>query len=120
MITLQKPTKTLYEKYPYQTQPQTTFLSLDPSNRILSAHTNPEIGNAVPVEVWNGVVRRYGLHNPSLTAREIGHIMSKIKPLANQVCDGFEIVWNGNNHVGKLSKDAFEAEEKIYEYLWDI
>ena len=52
------------------------------------------------------MLRRYALPSPYLTQEAVEWLMGKITNEAEQVCDGFEVVWDGNNHVGRLTEDA--------------
>jgi hypothetical protein len=117
MIRIQKPSTHLYQQYPGQSEPQGTYLELDPGARALSANYDAEIGGAVPVAVWHGQILRYALPSPYLRAEMIGEIMDEIAPLAKRVCDGHETVWGGSNNVGQLSEDAREAEQEIERIL---
>ncbi len=102
----------LYHQYPGQFEPQPTFIELDPEGTVVSARYNAEIGNAVPMAVYHGRIRRYSLPVP-LKADAANELMEELMPLFERVCDGFETVWNGNNTVGKLTDDAIAAEEEI-------
>jgi len=108
-----KPTEPLLNWYPQQTQPQSTYLVLDLDSGVLTADYNHDIGDAVPMSVWHGRVRRYRLPSPYLTPDCIGAIMDELAPLFERVLAGSEIVWDGSNLVGQLDDDAAQASEAI-------
>lgn len=101
----------LYHRYPTQTEPQGCYIELCPSDRQLSAGSNAEIGNAVPMDVWHG--RRLRFSIPCLTETTANRLLDKIAPLAARVCDGYSCEWDGGNHVGRYNDDAREAMEEI-------
>lgn len=97
----------------YDGQEQDCMIELDLETGQLDASYNTEIGNAVPMHVWNGIVRRYRI--PCLSSQGANRAMEAILPLAQRVVDGAEVVWDGNNWVSKLNDDASKAE---YEIEW--
>ena len=101
----------LYCQYARQTNPQDAYVALDTRDGRMWADYNAEIGNAVPSNVYHGQVRRYAI--PPLKADTANALMRSLVPLAQRVLDGAEMVWNGNNHVTRLSEDAQEAEAEI-------
>jgi hypothetical protein len=102
----------LYQMYPQQCNPQGAYIYLDPEDSELSADWSGEVGNSIPESVFHGILRRYPV-SPYLSASEINKLMEELKPLALRVCEGYEKVWNGNNHVGSLTDDASEADEEM-------
>ena len=44
----------LYLRYSGQTNPQPAHIEIDPEEKTITAEANPEIGNAVPMNVWHG------------------------------------------------------------------
>lgn len=101
----------LHCHYDRQTSAQPCYVSLDCETGILTASYNAEIGNSVPADVYHGHTRRYGI--PLLTPTATNDLLENIAPLAQRVVDGYESVWNGNNHVARLNGDATEADEEI-------
>lgn len=100
----------LYGQFDGQTKD--CYIWLDCDSATMGAAYNSEIGNAVPSDVYHGLVRRYYLPYPIYSDSANG-LMADILPLAQRVCAGFEVVWDGHNHVGKLSDDALQAESEI-------
>lgn len=50
--------KPLYHQYPRQFRPQGAYIEIDTRDGSVMADWNPEIGNAVPSDVYNGAVVR--------------------------------------------------------------
>jgi hypothetical protein len=84
--------------YPNQYEPQDCFIELDLSSGRMSAQTNPEIGNAVPVDVWHGLVRRYYVPGPP-TPAAANALMEDISSHAQIILDHAEVIWDGSNNV---------------------
>lgn len=99
----------------YDGQEQDCMIELDLETGQLDASYNPEIGNAVPMHVWDGIVRRYSI--PCLSSQGANRAMEAILPLAQRVVDGAEVVWDGSNWVSKLNEDAEKAEYEIQKEL---
>ncbi len=111
-VTIQERTgDTMLCLYPRQDHPQPCYLELNLRTGHLSADYSGEIGNAVPIEVWNGLVRRYPVQ--PLRNDTVNALMHEIVPLAQQVLAGADIRWNGNDHVGVLDDAATKAERAI-------
>lgn len=55
----------VYAQYPQQFNPQPAFISLDTRDGEIDADYSGEIGNAVPVNVWDGTVLRFPI--PAMT-----------------------------------------------------
>jgi len=99
----------LVDIYPNQTNPQDCFIELDLCTGRMSTQTNPEIGNAVPMDVWHGLVRRYYLPGPPLavTANEL---MQDIALHAQAILDLSEVIWDGSNNVVRAHERNCEDE----------
>jgi hypothetical protein len=98
------------EIYPNQTEPQGAYISLDLSTGAMWYATNPEIGDAVPVDVWHGLVRRYHLPAQISTA-STNALMQEVAHHAQTVLDHAEVVWDGSNNVVKDScKGEWECD----------
>jgi len=109
--------KTLNRTYPGQTNSQPVYIELNCKHETLTADYNTEIGNAVPFDVYHGHVQRFSI--PLLKTDDLNALLDEIAPLAERVIDGYESVWNGNNHVARFSDDARAALEEIEE-LCDV
>jgi len=94
---------------------QPAFIYLDIDQGIAGADYNPEIGDAVPFDVWHGRVRRYNI--PPLTAECANDHLAALRPLLERVFDGAWTAWDGRNNVGFLDDDAAAAEEEIELYI---
>lgn len=111
----------LYERYAGQSEPQDAYIELDCEERTYTAESNPEIGNAVPSRVGHGHVRRYPLPEPRITGQALATLLEdpELIALLTRVCDGYESVWNGNNHVARLDDDATAADEALDAWCQD-
>lgn len=108
----------LFHRYPRETSPQPCYVELDTRGEgKLSASYDAIIGSGVPMAVWNGVVLRWKI--PALKAEAANALLDEIAPLAERIVDGAEVVWDGNNHVGRLTTEdariAYDAIERLCE-----
>lgn len=94
----------LYCHYESQISPQPCYVELDCDNRTLSASYDAEIGPAVPVRVWHHRIIRFQI--PCLTDEAVNDLLDEIAEDASAICEGYERVWDGNNHVGRFTEDA--------------
>jgi len=104
-----------FRVYPNQNQPQPVHVEMDENGNVHMDYDG-EIGNAVPVYVYNGRTRRWSVPFP-VNGKTGNHILSDIKPMLKQVLDGLSVEWDGNNNVGRLTDDAWSASEEIREEL---
>ena len=95
--TVNSPTE-LFNRYPNQDQSQDCFVELDLSSGRMSTRYDPEIGNAVPMDVWHGLVRRYSLPGPIL-GDVANALMAEIASHAQTILDISTVIWDGNNNV---------------------
>ena len=98
--------------YAGQTAPQPAYVEIDCQAARIRAGYNPDIGGAVPFDVWHGHLQRCPI-SPDLTAAEINDLMARIAPLAARVVVDYRSIWNGSNHVARFSDDASEAIDEI-------
>ncbi len=110
----------LYKKYPRQTNPQDAYIELDCRTGSLSADWNGVIGTAIPFSVYHGHERRYEI-SPYISGAQLTEFLNdpETVALAQRIIDGYESVWNGNNHVAALTEDAQEAEEELINRIPD-
>lgn len=110
----------LYERFRGQTSAQPCFVELNCETGELSAEINPEVGNAVPFRVWHRRALRWSI--PALRTDVANALLDEIRPEAARIVAGYEVEWDGNNHVGSYSADAEEAIEAVSslcERTWD-
>lgn len=115
------PVDALHHRYHGQSERQDCYIELDCQDGELTADYNAEIGNAVPMAVHHGHVRRYTI--PCLKADAANALLDKIAPLAQRIVDGYSSEWDGNNHVADLDDDAQAAEaeiESLCDYDYDV
>ncbi len=106
----------LYHCHDGRFTPQQAHLALDLRDGELTADYNPESG-AVPESVFQQTVIWVGI--PTLTATAANQLMEDVRPLAQRILDGSEVVWDGNNHVGQLNDDARDALDDLVEQCAD-
>ena len=97
----------LYRRYRGETSQQPVYVSLDCETGELSAAASSIIGSGAPMDVFNGIVRRWRI--PALTENAANALLAEIAPLAERVVAGFERVFDGSSHVGKYDDDAIDA-----------
>jgi hypothetical protein len=95
--------------------PMGVAVSLDLRDGELTVRTTRGPEGGMPESVSNGLVRWYPV--PLITSCEANTLLDDLRPIAEQVLNGAEIVWDGNNNVGRLNADAGTADGKIYEFV---
>jgi hypothetical protein len=98
--------------------PQPIFLELDPERRTVRISWNAEIGNAVPVGVYNCLVRRYTI--PLMSRCHAARLARTLRPLLERVCVGWSETWYGGNYIGSLNFDAVAAEVGIERHIANL
>jgi hypothetical protein len=102
----------LHCQYQGQINPQPIYAELDPENRTVMVDYSGEIGNAVPVDVWNGRVLRWIL--PTGTTKAMAREWYReAKPMLKAICNEHNEQWNGSNWIGSLSEKGRELEHEI-------
>lgn len=101
----------LYCRYTGQTKRQPCFVELDCDEETLTARYNPEIGNAVPANVFHGRTIRWSI--PCLSASAANVLLDELRADAEAILAGYSEEWDGNNNVGRLNESATAAEERI-------
>jgi hypothetical protein len=105
----------VYCKYPQQCEPQPAFITLNLENGDLDADYSGEIGNAVTSRVWHNIVLRFAI-NPESTADQVEKIINDNSEAFQKILDGSEVVWDGNNNVGRLNEEAKAIREQLDDY----
>lgn len=100
----------LLTTYPGQTQAQGRYIEVF-ANGKLHISWNAEIGNAVPVRVWNNVTRR--IHGNWTTKQEAREFIANHRADFLTLVNGMGEKWDGSNAVGTLTPEASVALEKI-------
>lgn len=97
-------------------------MEMDHDGRVTFGY-NPEVGNAVPVDVWHRRALRWEVHN-RMTAAEIKKVFEDVKSLLDRIHAGHSVEWDGNNLVGVFSDDAHSAmvdlEQELREWTETI
>ena len=107
----------LYCKYHGQIHEQDAFVEMDEYG-FISASYNPEIGNAVRMDVYQRRTLRFGI-TPYLSGDELADILSEenVKNLFATIYAGHDVQWDGSNHRGYLDGEAESAFEELADYL---
>jgi hypothetical protein len=96
----------LLHHYDRQTQPQPIVADIE-ANGTIYVHHNPEIGNAVPMDIGHGIRQR--LHLKIHTKEQARLWYRKNRELIEYVCAGMSEQWIGSHHVGVLTDVAAGA-----------
>ena len=107
----------LYRKYPRQFHEQDAYVEMDEYG-FISASYNPEIGNAVPMDVYQRRTLRFGI-TPYLSGHQLADILSqeKVKNLFATIYAGHDVRWDGRNNFGYLDGGAKSALAELEEYF---
>jgi hypothetical protein len=93
--------------------PQDMYLELDLEDGSLSASYRGDVGgNSMPAYVWHSRAIRF--YTPLVCVETMNSLMHNIADEAQEILDGAEIVWNGNNNVGSFTEEASEIIEKLH------
>lgn len=107
----------LYKVYPQQCQAQPAYLEFDPAADALAleADYSGKIGNAVPVNVWSGLIQRFSV-SPCVLRSEIEALADneKLRGLLHRVRNGFR---SDPYRGGMYTDDARDAIQEIELYL---
>jgi len=101
----------LYKRFARQAEPQRAYVKLHVSG-VVTASYDPEIGGAVPIDVYSGLTRRYIVPN-NLTANGIRALLRDNWHLIVRIILGMTVRWSGTCTIGRLSYDAAEAEQEL-------
>lgn len=101
----------LHQQYRGQTSPQPCHVQLACDTGTLTASYDGIIGSGVPSHVWHARTLRWSI--PCLTADAANALLSEVLPIAERIVAGYELVWDGNNHVGEYDEDAEAAREEM-------
>ena len=96
----------------YAGQPQPAYIEMDDGG-VVSAGYNANVGPGVTPDVWYGVTLRWTI-SPYLTSQGIRDLVQDYRDELQRVHDGHEIIWRDTNRVGRLTSDATEAFEAIW------
>jgi hypothetical protein len=102
--------------YPGQIFPQETFIYLDCDDEVLGAAYNPEIGNAVPEAAWRGSQIRFDIP-VDVGMKRVNKLLKALVPVAERIISGYELKWNGNNHIASYTDEADDAVSEMREII---
>ena len=97
----------VHRQYPGQSQPQGAYIALDCRDGNVWASYNPEIGDAVPLDVRNGHVLRFAI-SPYADGAWINATMEALRPMFAAIIAGYDSHWNGRNSA-RFTNEAREA-----------
>jgi hypothetical protein len=108
----------LYNKYTSQTNPQPAYITIYPDGYRAVADWSGIVGPGQSMESWLGHEITIDV-NESAKGDAIADMLESetFQTLAERICDGHSIVWDGNNHVGRLTDDAQEAKDELEEFV---
>ena len=98
------------KQYPGQTSAQPVVADISADGEVY-VHYNPEIGNAVPMDIGHGIRRRITL--PVTTKAQARAWYQLNKTDLEALVAGMGERWDGNNTVGTLTEDARAALDAL-------
>lgn len=81
-----------------------TFLNLDPRDRTVWISQEYRT-NSMSMDEWHDLILTWEIKSYPLESDMRQWLEESMESLKT-ICDGFESVWNGHNHVGRYSDDA--------------
>ena len=112
-------TRDLHHHYEGQTSPQQVYVEFDLSTSSLKMDYNADIGNAVPIAVWVGDIRRYWLPNIPTTAAA-QRLLNDVAQFAQTVRDGATFDHGPDNSRVIFTELAEKAEAEIEALCLDM
>ncbi len=111
-------TAPIYKEYPGQTAPQPAFIELDCEAETAEARYSGEIGNAVPMPNYYGLVLRFPVL-PETRGQVLAEFLESeaFQKLAERIVSGFTSVWDGNNHRGHYSEESAYAHAEMTQLI---
>ena len=126
--TTNKKRKPVFYQYDSQCFPQPAYLEFDPMTSakeeiVLLADYSGAIGNGVPSNVWHNLILRIGI--PCEVTRKALNTLKKdarLIAMLEELREGYDQVWDGNNYVGKFDTDLYYTvcqyvEETLYSLM---
>ena len=98
-------------------KPMEVYLHIDLNTHKTYIDTYYHI-DGVPVEIWHGVVRRYRIQSDVDAVELTADINNgKFDEVLSRIIDGSDVVWDGDNWVGRLTDDGHDAEHDLEKIL---
>jgi hypothetical protein len=104
----------LYCHYSNQITQQDCYLSLYLKTGELCVAHDPEINSgssSMTMDEYHRIVLSWKI--PCLTMDSANQLLREAESIAQRILDGADIIWDGNNHIGRLNDDASAAEEDM-------
>ena len=115
-------TAPLYKQYNGQHNPQPAYIEIDPCGETIevSADYSSIIESGCSADVFHNRVLQIACPAGVLGLSLIGFLESdEFKTEVQEICDGFELAWDGSNRVGRWNLDN-SIEESIETQLRDL
>jgi hypothetical protein len=108
----------LYVQYNGQYDAQPAHFEINPEDNSVQFGYNSEIGNAIPMNLWNNRLLWLDCDNrlPVDALEEFVNDDENIN-LIQLIFEGYECVYNGRNHVGQYTDTAKRAEDELLKNL---
>jgi hypothetical protein len=100
-----------YDPYKRTGQPSATVIELDPERRLITVDQEYDSGST-SFDRWNGIVLYWRVDGHPQEDDVRRWIEDHIADWET-ICAGHSVEWNGNNHVGRMTDEASEAEAAI-------
>ena len=105
-------TTDLWCKYSGQTNSQPVYIDLDLDTGVVTAGYNAEIGNAVPMAVWNGKVLRWSV--PVVpTAEAMNRELAQLLPQFDRVASGQENAEGVQLEIEYHLQTCFDTDDQV-------
>lgn len=92
-----------------------TFLKLDPRDHTVWVNQEYQ-DNSTPSDEWHGLVLTWNV-NSHPSENEMRQWINDNLSSLTAICDGYDVHWNGHNHVGHLTDDARNLVET---FQWEF
>jgi hypothetical protein len=103
----------LYCKYQTEHSPQGCIVELYCDDDTLTATFDAHTGGSFSIDVCQNRVLNWAI--PCLLPRAANSLLEEIKPHAQEILNGYDVEWNGNNFVGVFTDEADKARNEIEE-----
>jgi len=100
-----------FDPYRRTGQPSATVVELDPQRRLVTVDQEYDSGST-SMERWHGHVITWRVDGHP-QEEDMRQWLEDHMPQFAVICDSHSVEWNGNNHVGRMTDEASEAEAAI-------
>jgi hypothetical protein len=104
---------------PLYLQPGRAYVELEEDGTV-SAGCDPDVGSGVPIEVWNGVTRRFKV-SPFVSGAALhAYLTGPGRRLLATIHAGHEVEWDGSNRRGSPTSAAAAASDDLKAALEEL